>query len=92
MRDRYIAALAWCLDRGKAVVGGAVLVTGLTALLFTQLDSELVPDEDRGVIEVDATGPDGVGLDFMDRELDEIEATLRTDAGIEREAIRASAR
>ena len=77
MRDRYIAALAWCLDRGKAVVGGAVLVTGLTALLFTQLDSELVPDEDRGVIEVDATGPDGVGLDFMDRELDEIEMVLQ---------------
>ncbi len=77
MRDRYIAALACCLDRGKAVVGGAVLVTGLTALLFTQLDSELVPDEDRGVIEVDATGPDGVGLDFMDRELDEIEMVLQ---------------
>ena len=77
MRDRYIAALAWCLDRGKAVVGGAVLVTGLTALLFTQVDSELVPDEDRGVIEVDATGPDGVGLDFMDRELDEIEMVLQ---------------
>jgi hydrophobe/amphiphile efflux-1 (HAE1) family protein len=77
MRDRYIAALTWCLDRGKAVVGGAVLVTGLTALLFTQLDSELVPDEDRGVIEVDATGPDGVGLDFMDRELDEIEMVLQ---------------
>ena len=77
MRDRYIAALTWCLDRGKAVVGGAVLVTGLTALLFTQVDSELVPDEDRGVIEVDATGPDGVGLDFMDRELDEIEMVLQ---------------
>ena len=77
MRDRYIAALAWCLDRGKAVVGGAVLVTGLTALLFTQVDSELVPDEDRGVIEVDATGPDGVGLHFMDRELDEIEMVLQ---------------
>lgn len=77
MRDRYIAALTWCLDRGKAVVGVAVLVTGLTALLFTQLDSELVPDEDRGVIEVDATGPDGVGLDFMDRELDEIEMVLQ---------------
>jgi hypothetical protein len=29
---------------------------------------------------------------LFDRELDEIEATLRTDAGIEREAIRASAR
>ena len=29
------------------------------------------------MIEVDATGPDGVGLDFMDRELDEIEVVLQ---------------
>lgn len=77
MRERYTSALRWCLDRGKVVVGGAGAVAALCGLLFIQLDSELVPDEDRGVIEVDATGPDGVGLDFMDRELDEIEIVLQ---------------
>jgi len=76
-RDRYMAMLVWCLDRGRLVVGAAVLVAALTGLLYTQLDNELVPDEDRGVIEVDATGPDGVGLAFMDRELDEIERVLQ---------------
>ncbi len=77
LRERYKTALGWCLDRGKAVTGSAVAVAALSGLLVTQLDSELVPDEDRGVIEVDATGPDGVGLDFMDRELDEIEVVLQ---------------
>lgn len=77
MRERYTSALGWCLDRGKIVIGSAVVVAALSGLLFLQLDSELVPDEDRGVIEVDATGPDGVGLDFMDRELDEIEMVLQ---------------
>lgn len=77
LRERYTVALGWCLDHGKIVVGGAVVVAGVTGLLVTQLDSELVPDEDRGVLEVDATGPDGVGLDFMDRELDEIEVVLQ---------------
>ncbi|WP_234028756.1 efflux RND transporter permease subunit [Pseudoblastomonas halimionae] len=77
MRERYTSALGWCLDRGKVVIGSAVAVAALSGLLFFQLDSELVPDEDRGVIEVDATGPDGVGLDFMDRELDEIEMVLQ---------------
>ena len=76
-RDRYMKMLTWCLDRGKLVVIAAVLVAGLTGLLYTQIDNELVPDEDRGVIEVDATGPDGVGLAFMDRELDEIERILQ---------------
>ena len=76
-RDRYMKMLNWCLDRGKLVVLAAVLVAGLTGLLYTQIDNELVPDEDRGVIEVDATGPDGVGLAFMDRELDEIERILQ---------------
>lgn len=76
-RDRYAKMLSWCLDHGKLVVGCAAGLAGLTGLLFTQLESELVPDEDRGVIEVDATGPDGVGLDFMDRELDEVEAVLQ---------------
>lgn len=77
LRERYTVALGWCLDHGKIVVGSAVVVAGVTGLLVTQLDSELVPDEDRGVLEVDATGPDGVGLDFMDRELDEIEVVLQ---------------
>ncbi|MXO47946.1 MMPL family transporter [Erythrobacter vulgaris] len=76
-RDRYAKMLSWCLDHGKLVVGCAAGLAGLTGLLFTELESELVPDEDRGVIEVDATGPDGVGLDFMDRELDEVEAVLQ---------------
>jgi hydrophobe/amphiphile efflux-1 (HAE1) family protein len=76
-RDRYAKMLSWCLDHGKLVVGCAAGLAGLTGLLFTQLESELVPDEDRGVIEVDASGPDGVGLDFMDRELDEVEAVLQ---------------
>jgi len=76
-RDRYAGMLRWCLDRSKLVLVSAVGTAALTGLLFTQLDSELVPDEDRGVIDVDASGPDGVGLDFMDRELDEIETVLQ---------------
>lgn len=80
-RDRYAKMLSWCLDHGKLVVGCAASLAGLTGLLFTQLESEMVPDEDRGVIEIDASGPDGVGLDFMDRELDEVEAVLQPYLG-----------
>ncbi|MCP9222601.1 efflux RND transporter permease subunit [Erythrobacter sp. LQ02-29] len=75
--DRYDRTLKRALDAPRAMIIGSILVAGLAGFLYTQLDNELVPDEDRGVITVDATGPDGVGLDFMDRELDEVEGVLQ---------------
>ncbi|RPF70950.1 efflux RND transporter permease subunit [Aurantiacibacter spongiae] len=73
----YESALARCLDRPRMVGIVSVVLAGLAGLLYAQLDNELVPDEDRGVITVDATGPDGVGIDFMDGELDEVERVLQ---------------
>ncbi|MGB3711680.1 MAG: efflux RND transporter permease subunit [Erythrobacter sp.] len=81
---RYDSALRRCLDRPRLVGIVSVVLAGMAGLLYTQLDNELVPDEDRGVVTVDATGPDGVGLTFMDRELDEIEQVLQPylDSGV----------
>ena len=73
----YERALTRCLDAPKVVAVVSIVAAGAAALLYPALDNELVPDEDRGVIVVDATGPDGVGLDFMDRELDEVERVLQ---------------
>ncbi len=84
IRDRYSSALGRCLGRPWLTVGISVVVAGAAGLLYTQLQNELVPDEDRGSVSVWAQGPDGVGLDFMDRELDEIEAVLQplVDEGV----------
>ncbi|EMD81705.1 efflux RND transporter permease subunit [Pacificimonas flava] len=73
----YGSGLERCLDHPlkTGVVSAALALAAL--LLYSQLDNELVPDEDRGTIEVNASGPDGVGLEFMDAELDEIERVLR---------------
>ena len=73
----YENALRRCLDRPRLVGAVSVVVAVAAGLLYSQLDNELVPDEDRGVITVDATGPDGVGIDFMDGELDEVERVLQ---------------
>ena len=74
---RYSAWLQHCLDRPFVVAILSLAVAGAAGLLYSQLDNELVPDEDRGVLTVDATGPDGVGIDFMDGELDEVERVLQ---------------
>ena len=77
LTERYGRLLRYCLDHPRWITLGSLAVAILAGLLYTQLDNELVPDEDRGVITVDATGPDGVGIDFMDGELDEVERVLQ---------------
>ncbi len=54
----------------------AIGAAGGAGVVYSQLDQELVPPEDRGVIFIFARGPDGVGLDYMQRQADEIEAIL----------------
>ncbi|AKH42863.1 hydrophobe/amphiphile efflux-1 (HAE1) family protein [Altererythrobacter atlanticus] len=84
VRGQYTRALRFCLGRPRLILGVSVAVALLAALLYPMLESELVPDEDRGTVQVRAQGPDGVGIDFMDRELDEIEAVLQplVDEGV----------
>ena len=77
INNQYDKILATCLDRPKLVVLAAVVAAVASGLLYGDLDNELVPEEDRGTIVVSATGPDGVGLEFMDRELDQIETVLQ---------------
>ncbi len=52
------------------------LAGGAVAVVYS-LDQELVPTEDRGVVYVFATGPDGVGLEYMQRQADHIDRVMR---------------
>ena len=53
-----------------------MLAASLAAGLYTQLDQELLPQEDRGSINLFARGPDGVGLDYAERQADRMENIL----------------
>lgn len=73
----YGKALGAALDR-PVIVMAASFAAALGAVgVYTLLEQELVPEEDRGAIHVFATGPDGVGLDYMERQADRIEAVLQ---------------
>ena len=75
--NAYGTALSACLAH-PVIVGLVCLgAAGAAGLLYTSVPQELVPPEDRGVVEVFATGPDGVGLSYMDQEADEIEQILQ---------------
>jgi hydrophobe/amphiphile efflux-1 (HAE1) family protein len=73
---RYRRGVERSIARPWVAIGLSALAVAGAGLLYTQIDEELVPDEDRATFYVWASGPDGVGLTFMDREMDEIEEVL----------------
>ncbi|MEQ9043293.1 MAG: efflux RND transporter permease subunit, partial [Sneathiellaceae bacterium] len=73
----YRRALDATLAAPLLVVAGALVLVGLAVLQFASLSEELVPQEDRGLIIVAMQGPDGVGLDYMERQVAPVEAALQ---------------
>ncbi|GAA0858581.1 efflux RND transporter permease subunit [Aliiglaciecola litoralis] len=72
----YRRTLNWSLRFGWLVVLLSLVAAGGASLLYQQLDNELLPSEDRGNIRIFARGPDGVGINFMDRQADKMESAL----------------
>ncbi len=59
------------------LVGVLSLAAGGGAYLLAQnIDNQLLPSEDRGTIRIFARGPDGAGINFMDRQAEKMEAML----------------
>jgi len=54
----------------------SLLSAGGAALLYEQIENQLLPSEDRGTIRVFARGPDGAGLNYMNRQAEKIEQIL----------------
>ncbi|EKE82951.1 efflux RND transporter permease subunit [Idiomarina xiamenensis] len=73
----YRRSLRWVLQVPALVVSLSLLAAVGAGVTYQYLNNQLLPDEDRGVINVFARGPDGVGLDFMNRQARQIEDVLR---------------
>lgn len=72
----YQRSLHIALDKAWWVFIASMLAALAAISLYTVLDNELMPAEDRGSIRIFARGPDGVGLNFMDRQADKMEDIL----------------
>ncbi|RUO71683.1 efflux RND transporter permease subunit [Idiomarina ramblicola] len=72
----YKRTLHKALDFSWVIVLLSLLSAGGGAMLYNQIDSELMPNEDRGSVRVFSRGPDGVGLKFMDRQARQLEEIL----------------
>jgi multidrug efflux pump len=63
----YEALLRRLMVRPWLVVGATLVAVAAATLLFRALPSELTPPEDRGMMFVGMTGPEGATLEYMDR-------------------------
>jgi multidrug efflux pump len=71
---RYAAALRFALRTRWLVVAVMLASGGYSWWLFSHAKSELAPLEDRGVIFMPISAPDGATLDFTARYLDAVDA------------------
>lgn len=62
----------------------ALIMAGYGAAYFMKVKQELIPQEDRGMISVEAIGPDGASLLYADRQAEKVEDVLYEyqDAGL----------
>jgi hydrophobe/amphiphile efflux-1 (HAE1) family protein len=72
----YARSLDWVLRAPLLVAGLSLAAVVAVVPLYQSLDQELVPLEDRGVIDIRLQGPDGVNLDYTDRQVAKVEALL----------------
>jgi hydrophobe/amphiphile efflux-1 (HAE1) family protein len=72
----YDGALGVVLGRPWLSLLAFVLLAVGAGGLYTQLERELLPTEDRGTLNVYASGPDGVGLAYTERQANQVEAVL----------------
>lgn len=76
MAKGYRRMLEFTLSARLLVVGGTVVVALAALAIYPSLPEELLPTEDRGEIRIYMQGPDGVGLDYMDRQAAKAEAIV----------------
>ena len=66
--EGYERSLHFVLRFSVLVVAGCLLIATGAYFVFNTLENELLPTEDRGVVRIFARGPDGTGVNFMDRQ------------------------
>ena len=81
--DRYAATLRRALENRKPIwiVGGSLALFGVMVLVFIfgvpftglRLPSELAPQEDRAMIRIFVTAPEGSSITYLDRQLRQVE-------------------
>ena len=80
VKESYRHSLEMLLGRRSASIGAGALVAVLAAMaagLFLTLPQELVPNEDRGRVDISISGPEGAGFDYTRDAAFKVEAQMK---------------
>ncbi|AYA63905.1 MULTISPECIES: efflux RND transporter permease subunit [unclassified Alteromonas] len=72
----YQRSLLWSLKYAWLIVLLSILAAVGAWFTAQNINNELLPSEDRGTIRIFARGPDGAGMNFMDRQAHKMEEVL----------------
>ena len=72
----YGRALQRALDHPWLALTAGILAAVAAGAVYPALQQELLPEEDRGKLYIYASGPDGVGLTYSERQADLLEAIV----------------
>ncbi|MFL6547440.1 MAG: efflux RND transporter permease subunit [Povalibacter sp.] len=74
LSERYEKSLRWSMQRPLLGLGLAAGAIALGGLLYLLLPSEYAPKEDRAMVQIMLTAPEGSSLAYVDRYLKQVEA------------------
>ncbi len=74
---QYEKLLTIALAAPLAIIGLCCLLAVGAAITYQSIGEELVPEEDRGQIRIMLVGPDGTGINYADRQVQEVENILK---------------
>ena len=76
LRDSYVTLLKKILPYPWLGVPLLVVIFGVIGVLGTKVGSESQPAEDRGIINVNITAPEGTGFDYMVKQAKKLEEMI----------------
>ncbi|HMP77347.1 MAG TPA: efflux RND transporter permease subunit [Kiritimatiellia bacterium] len=75
-QNHYQRLLTGALNHRVVVVVFSLVLVGITALIYTRLDSEFLPDEDKARLLVFTLTPEGSTTEYTDRMLQKVEGIV----------------
>ena len=75
-RQRYRAILGWLSHFKIFVIGLFIALLAVTGLLYTQVPTAFLPDEDQGYFITIIQAPEGVSLQYTSKVIDQVEKEI----------------
>ena len=81
--DRYLSGVKTLVRRGAFALVGLAVCYLVAGVLFRQVPTGFLPDEDQGYFFVAVRLPDGASIERTDRVVGQVEEILRSNPGVE---------